>query len=103
VTVLHIDFETRSACDLRDRGLDVYADDPTTDVWCMGFCWDDADAHVLHDDALKEVGGRIVGREAISEHVKAGGLVVAHNAAFELAIWNRICAPRYGFPAPRSG
>ena len=31
-------------------------------------------------------------------HVEAGGLVYAHNVAFELAIWNHIMVPRYGWP-----
>ena len=28
----------------------------------------------------------------------AGATVIAHNAAFELAIWNRLMVPRYGWP-----
>lgn len=32
-------------------------------------------------------------------HVAKGGLVYAHNASFELAIWNQIMVPRYGWPA----
>lgn len=31
---LRIDFETRSRCNLKDHGLYVYAEDPTTDVFC---------------------------------------------------------------------
>jgi DNA polymerase len=34
-------------------------------------------------------------------HVEAGGIVVAHNAAFELAIWNNVMVPRYGWPVLR--
>ena len=35
----------------------------------------------------------------VVEHVVRGGRVVAHNAPFELAIWNNILVPRYGWPA----
>jgi DNA polymerase len=31
-------------------------------------------------------------------HVQAGLPVIAHNAPFELEIWNNICVPRYGWP-----
>jgi hypothetical protein len=31
-------------------------------------------------------------------HVIYGGIVTAHNAAFELQIWNHILVPRYGWP-----
>lgn len=33
-----------------------------------------------------------------AEHVKAGLPVYAHNAPFELEIWNQIMVPRYGWP-----
>lgn len=32
MTILHCDFESFSACELRDRGLHNYATDPTTGV-----------------------------------------------------------------------
>ena len=34
----------------------------------------------------------------VIKHVAKGGKVVAHNAPFELAIWNNILVPRYGWP-----
>lgn len=37
----------------------------------------------------------------IFAHVAAGGTVVAHNAAFEWAIWNYVCVPKYGWPPLR--
>ena len=33
-------------------------------------------------------------------HIESGGFFVAHNAQFELAIWNNIMVPRYGWPEP---
>jgi DNA polymerase len=88
--ILHIDFETRSAVDLRTAGLHRYATDPTTDVWCMAYALDDRDVDLF------ERGG-VIG-EDIWHYVVDGGLVCAHNVAFELAIWNNVMVPRYGWP-----
>lgn len=90
---LHIDFETFSACDLREAGLDNYANDPTTDVWCMAYALNDAPINMAVREAFSYGPGTEVGF-----HVVNGGTVVAHNAAFELAIWNRIMVPLYGWP-----
>lgn len=91
MTVLHIDFETRSTVDLKAAGVDNYAKHPTTDVWCMGFAFDDEEIHVAHP------GGKVPTAHVMA-HVRAGGIVIAHNAAFELAIWNHVMVPRYGWP-----
>jgi DNA polymerase len=94
MTTLHIDFETRSACDLRVAGLDNYAKHPTTDVWCMAAAFDSEAVELLtmlEFDFIRP-GGRM------HEHVKSGGIVVAHNAAFELAIWNNVMVKKYGWP-----
>ena len=45
MTVLHIDFETRSELDLRKVGLHNYARHPSTDVRCMSFSLDDGEVH----------------------------------------------------------
>lgn len=80
-TVLHIDFETRSAVDLRKTGVHRYAEDPSTSIICMSY----------------RLGDHPVGRwrpgqtfpRAVAMHVDAGlGPVAAHNAGFERAIWN---------------
>lgn len=89
MTVLHIDFETRSAVDLKEVGLDNYARHPTTDVWCMGWAVDDGPVHIWAPD--------ITGSDA-ALYAMTGATVVAHNAAFELAIWNEIMVKRYGWP-----
>ncbi len=93
MTVLHIDFETRSALDLREVGLHNYARHPTTDVWCLSWAIGDAEPSVLRrEDFEAGVFGPLPGA------VKYGTTVVAHNAPFELAIWNNIMVPRYGWP-----
>ena len=85
MTILHIDFETASRVDLKACGLDVYARDPSTHVHCMAYAFDDEPAGILTrhfghhwqpDDML----------DRVEAHVEAGGLVYAHNVAFELAM-----------------
>ena len=92
MAVLFCDFETFSACDLKTAGLDNYARDPTTGVHCMAFAFDDEPVGVLGQFSVRGQFSRI------HAHVEAGGLVYAHNAPFEWAIWNRVMAPRYGWP-----
>lgn len=94
---LHIDFETRSAADLRKVGAHKYADDPTTDVWCLALAMDGEDVVLLpHENRMSPLA---IG--SITRYVEQADEIVAHNAAFELAIWNRLCVPRYGWsPLP---
>jgi len=89
---LHVDFETRSAADLKKTGAYAYAADPTTDIWCMAYAFGDGPVQVWTPDQP------LVGE--IAEYVRSGGVLVAHNAAFERVIWRYILGPRYGFPEP---
>jgi DNA polymerase len=92
VTELHIDFETRSTVDLKKAGVYVYAEDPTTDLWCAAYCFDDGPVEVwLPGQSCPD---------DIFEHVITGGIIIAHNANFERIIWKYILAPRYGWPEP---
>jgi len=90
VTHLHIDFETRSAVDLRTAGVHVYAEHHSTEAWCMGWALGDDPVTVWPEGEPCPV--------VVADHVRKGGIVVAHNASFELAIWNRIMARRHGWP-----
>lgn len=90
---LHLDFETRSCADLKAVGLDNYAKDPTTDVWCAAWAFDDDEPQIWApgDSATHPF-------YYAHKHIIDRVIVYAHNAAFELAIWNNICVPRYGWP-----
>jgi DNA polymerase len=90
MTTLVGDFETRSTADLRAVGLDNYSKDPSTDVWCLAFAFDDEepDLWVPGEDCPPR----------IRQHVEAGGRFVAHNAPFEIQIWAEIMVKRYGWP-----
>jgi len=76
MTKLWVDFETRSRCDLRSRGVYNYAQDASTDVLCMSYAFDDEDVRTW-----------LPGKpfpQAVKDHK---GLVYAHNAAFERLIF----------------
>lgn len=92
MTILHIDFETRSTVDLKKCGLDVYACHADTTPWCIAAAIDDGRVDYIPLGFFENPRGRMF------DHVRAGHPVYAHNAAFELAIWNQICVPRYGWP-----
>lgn len=94
MTTLHVDFETRSACDLRKAGVHVYAEDPSTDVLCLAYAVDAQPVTVLTRDDCRSAEVR----KFLFRQIQGGATFVAHNAAFELAIWNRLMAPRYGWP-----
>lgn len=94
MTVLQIDFETRSALDLRKTGVYPYARHPSTDVWCMAWAFDDEEPGLYVPQEGRAEGGVL----RFLEHVEAGGEVRAFNAQFERVIWNEILVPRYGFP-----
>ena len=93
MTAFRIDFETRSTVDLKKTGVHIYAKDPTTDVWCAAYAFDDEPVQLwLPGDPCPW---------PLFEHVFDGGLVSAFNAAFERIIWREIMGPRYGWPVPR--
>jgi DNA polymerase len=98
-TTLHIDFETRSAADIKNGGLDVYASDPTTEMLCLGFAFDDEKPELILPHGGRASHAQLI---KIFEHIDYGGRVVAHNAAFEIAIWNQVCVPRFKWPVLRT-
>jgi hypothetical protein len=91
--LLHLDLETRSTVDLKVAGPWVYAQHPSTDLWCA--CW------AIGDGPIQTWRPGDPPPSPLVEHVTAGHPLVAHNAmAFERVIWRHILAPRYGWPEP---
>jgi DNA polymerase len=90
--ILVIDFETRGLVNLKQVGHAYYAAHPATDVWCA--------AGVLGDepDVGLWVRGDPVPTPIIEACADPSILFLAHNAAFEIAIWRHILTPRYGWP-----
>ena len=86
-----IDFETRSAVDLRKTGVYKYASDPSTDIWCMAYKgpWsEDVDVWMPGDPM----------DERLENWIVEGGLLSAWNANFERTIWNEVMVARYQWP-----
>ena len=76
MTILYVDFETRSHCDLKKHGVYNYAQDITTEVLCMSYAFDDEDVVTwLPTQSFPE---------RVRDHT---GLIYAHNAAFERLIF----------------
>jgi DNA polymerase bacteriophage-type len=90
MTILHLDLETRSAADLPVCGLDNYASDPTTDVHCAAYAFDDEPVALWRNGEPCP--------PVVASHIKAGGLVYAHNAAFEFALMTKVLAARHAWP-----
>lgn len=93
MTELSIDFETKSAVDLPKANAYIYFDDPSTDVWCAAYAFDDEEPELW-----------LPGQSCpprVAEHISTGGVVRAWNAAFERLCMRAIMGPRYGWPVPK--
>jgi DNA polymerase len=74
--ILWVDFETRSACDLKVAGVYNYAQDNSTSVLCMSYAFDDEPVQTwVPTNPFPE---------PVRNHT---GLIYAHNAAFERLIF----------------
>jgi DNA polymerase len=93
--IYSIDFETRSTIDLADQGLDIYANDDTTEVLCIAFGNPTTDSVIVTKPRVDPTNEDLM---FLLAHVKCGGKIQAWNAMFEYAIWNCVCVPKYGWP-----
>ncbi len=76
MTILYLDFESRSHCDLKKHGVYNYAQDATTDVLCMSYAFDDEEVVTW------------LPTQPFPKRVRSHtGLIYAHNAAFERLIF----------------
>ena len=74
--MLWLDFETRSRCDLKARGVYNYAQDASTEVLCMSYAFGDGEVTTwLPGDPFPDL---------VRNHT---GQIRAHNAAFERLIF----------------
>ena len=82
---LWVDFETRSACDLKVAGVYNYAQHGTTEVLCMSYAFNDEDVQTwLPDQPFPQ---------QVADHK---GLIYAHNAAFERLIFWYVLQINFG-------
>jgi len=78
--MVYIDFETRSRCDLKAKGVYNYAQDASTDVLCMSYAFDDGEVQTWTSGPLPDF---------------TGHMIYAHNAAFERLIFWYVLQQNY--------
>jgi DNA polymerase len=92
MTVLWLDYETKSECDLPAMGSYNYAMHPSTKMICAAYAFDDEDVQLwwAHEPAPP----RLV------DYFKSDGQIRCHNSGFDrLITWYVVC-PDYGLPEP---
>lgn len=93
MSAAHGDFETRSELDLRKVGLHRYVRHPSTAPWCFAWAIDDS------EPVIWTPGQESFRHAPLFTHIVNGGTFIAHNAPFELEVWNEIMVKRHGWPA----
>lgn len=88
--MIHLDFETRSCCNLITDGAYNYAAHPTTDVNCMGWAIGEDEPEIWYPHEPLP--------EKLLVAIRSGMLIAAWNAQFERLIYNHVLV-RYGAPA----
>ena len=79
--MIYLDFETRSRCDLKAKGVYNYAQDASTEVLCMSYAYDDGEVVTwLPGQPLPDF---------------TGHMIYAHNAAFERLIFWYVLQKNY--------
>jgi DNA polymerase bacteriophage-type len=78
--MIWIDFETRSRCDLKAKGVYNYAQDLSTEVLCMSYAFDDEEVQTWTSGPLPDF---------------TGHMIYAHNAAFERLIFWYVLQQNY--------
>lgn len=92
----HLDFETRSAVDLKIVGAARYARHPSTDIICLSYAKHDEEPECL--DTRQVYDGAFI--PAVNDFLTTGlGYMTAHNAFFEQCVYQYILVERYGYPA----
>lgn len=77
----HHDFETKSTVNLKTAGAHRYAEHPSTDAW--GMSW-----RIGSTGPMRRWAPGDPDPVELLDFIRQGGRIVAHNAAFERAIWN---------------
>ena len=116
----HLDFETYSECDLKTAGMYKYAEHLSTEIFCVGYSFDDGPTHLWIPRQSTPMAGGVplavfqtvrarLGNDfnfsdgdtcprPLQEHIERGGCVVAHNAGFERCVANGPAGVKIGFP-----
>lgn len=99
--MIELDFEARSACNIKKAGTQRYALDPTTEIMCLAWSVDGAEPELWHP-AYPNAGlpeHNAAGLRRLHARIAFGDdLIEAHNAMMEWAIWTHIGQARLGWP-----
>jgi DNA polymerase len=83
--MIHLDFETRSAIDLKSHGAHVYVRHPSTMVICASWAIDELEPRLWFDPSFDIEGDDL---DELLELARDGREIAAFNAEFERSIWN---------------
>ncbi len=103
-----VDFESRSAANIKKTGSWKYSEHPSTEPLCLAFRlpnWKKGRT-ALWAPAFPQLNMPEQGVEELVElfhWIVEGELVEAHNAWFERGIWQNVMCPRFGWPCVPSG
>ena len=103
--VISLDFELGSLLNLREVGADVWTKHPSTLPVIAGYALDHVRPWTIIFDLISEGGDPSAinytrrNESELLDAVTEGAEIHAWNAPFEWAVWNNICAPRFGWPA----
>lgn len=93
--ILWLDLETRSQCDLIKNGLARYAQDPTTEVICMSYAFNNNKITTWFAEDEPEFPAEVI------DYFNSGGICVAQNATFERHLFDYVIANDYNFTPPK--
>jgi DNA polymerase len=91
---VEIDFETRSAVELRKHGVYVYMASETTEPLMASYRINGGPVQRWRPPASCP--------GDLKQAIEAGATISAHNAGFERLLMQRVLAIRYGWPMPRT-
>jgi len=100
VTVnIHLDFETRSKCDLMKRGAWVYSKDKSTGILCICYAFGDGPVQLSHPAYPQIPARNWPPKDLLNAVSDRSNTVHAHNSFFEMSIWENVLVGQFGWPA----
>ena len=99
MTVVTLDFETRSEADLLKVGAWAYSEHPSTEIICVSWAVGDGPvSNWANPEVDPMVRSAASPPDLLGLAVDFRVLFEAHGATFEYAIWTNICVARWGWP-----
>lgn len=102
----HLDFETKSRCDIKKSGAYRYANDPSTEILCMAIAEGNGEpvlwrvGDINYGDAVAYTDENYAMELARRASTDKQAIIYAHNAGFERSVSDALWAKTFGFQAP---